>query len=157
MQRVAASREPERFLASREGAEFVQALGQLFLVARILEAAMDAHVPRHLWPPAFEDSLHRCGLAWEEGKLTFPFPALLNSHCNPGSRSVLDCQPSDMLRVVKGAKLGESREALNGHSRVVCPVLCQYVFMTIMCACHETTNAVLLEHQAVDVLKPDNP
>ena len=57
----------ERFFASPKGAEFVRALGQLFLAAQILETAMNTHVLEARRPPTFSDSLRRCTHAWTEG------------------------------------------------------------------------------------------
>ena len=57
----------ERFLASPKGAQFVCALGQLFLAAQILETAMSTHVQTARRPPTFSDSLRRCTHVWTEG------------------------------------------------------------------------------------------
>lgn len=77
LERVAASPDPERFFASHKGEGFVRALGQLFLAAQVLEAAMRTYVEEQQRPALFDDCLRRCSNAWDDGRHSH--------HCDLGS------------------------------------------------------------------------
>lgn len=66
LQQAAAASAIGGLLGRRDGADFVEALGHLFLASQLLEAAMQAHIDSVARPQAFSNSIRRCSAAWNE-------------------------------------------------------------------------------------------